>query len=361
MTLAKPDVYRQSLLRSFTICPRRTMHGMSVAEDLPTGWVGRAGDLGTAFHEVAAEYLRTLYRQGQGQMPTQEAIEVMYEVLAGLPFTLPFEELDELRWLVLGLCDLLWNPKRILALEERLEAEIVCPDGEVRVLKGQPDVLMADPPDWIICVDFKTGRGRPKGPKSEPEVGEVVEERKYLADLFQGDTYSLLAMRRYPTARGVIFRELHLRSGQIRQGRLTREQLEHVERKLALVMMNLDRAVGEGEASELWRPRAGSHCARQCPVARSCPIPEEQRGDGAIESDERADEVAELYTVAKAQYEQAASQLKAWQEAGNRPGRANEATEVRWGPDAEAFRTKGGGRKFGLWPVVKVENEEQAA
>lgn len=360
MTLTKPDVYRQSLLRSFTVCGRRTLHGMKVGDDMAIGWVGRRGDLGTAFHEFAHRYLATLHETGHGQMPTQEAIEVMYEVLAELPFTLPFGELDELRWLVLGFCDLLWNPKRILALEERLEAEILCPDGEVRVLKGQPDVLLADPPDWIICGDYKSGLGRPKGPRVEPEVGEVVEERKYLSDLFQGDSYSFLAMRKYPTARGVIFRELHLRSGQIRQGRLTREQLEHVERKLAVTMMNLDRAISEGEESSLWAPRPGAHCARQCPVARSCPVPEEMRGDGAIETDERADEVARLYAVAKAQYTQAADQLKAWEEGGNRAGRANESEAVRWGPDAEAFRTKGGGRKFGLWPVVKVESEETA-
>lgn len=361
MTLIKPDVYRQSLLRSFTVCGRRTMHGLQVGDDIRAGWVGHSGDLGTAFHEFAAEYLRTLYVQGQGQMPTQESVEVMYEVLGRLPFTLPFEALDELRWLVLGFCDLIWNPKRILALEERLEAEIVCPDGEVRVAKGQPDVLMADPPDWLIVVDFKTGRGRPSGPRVEPEVGEVVEKRDYLSDMFQADVYSLLALRRYPTARGVIFRELHLRSGQIRQGRLTREQLEHVERKLAVTMMNLDRAISEGEESPLWSPRPGGHCARQCPVARSCPVPEEMRGDGAIETDERADEVAQLYVVAKAQYTQAADQLKAWEEGGNRAGRANENEAVRWGPDAEAFREKGKGRKFGLWPVVKVENEEKAA
>jgi hypothetical protein len=91
-----------------------------------------------------------------------------------------------------------------------------------------------------VIVDAKSGRGRPKGPRLEPAAGEVVEDRKYLSDLFQGDTYSYLGMRKYPSVQRVTFREYHLRSGQIRQGTLTREDLEHVERKLGIVMMNLD-------------------------------------------------------------------------------------------------------------------------
>jgi hypothetical protein len=352
MTLTHPDVYRQSLLRGFTVCPRRTKHGLMVGDDAVVGWVERYGDLGTAFHEFAAEYLRTLYHQGQGQMPTQEAIEVMYEVLARLPFTLPFEQLDELRWLVLGFCDLLWNPKRILALEEELLADVVCPDGEVRVLKGQPDVLMADPPNSLIVVDYKSGRGRPRGPRVEPEVGEVVEDRKYLSDLFQGDVYSLLALRRYPTAENVIFRELHLRSGQIRQGRLSREQLEHVERKLAVVMMNLDRAISEGEESELWAPRPGSHCTRQCPVAVSCPIPKEQRGDGALEAPEDAHAAAEAYAVLEGQRKALIEQMKAWVEDPANPlPMANEDQVAAWKPPT------GKGRRFGLWSKTDLESE----
>ena len=355
--LTRPEVFRQSLLRGFTVCPRRTMHGMLAGENTTTGWVGYAGDLGTAFHEFAAEYLRTLYREGHGQMPTQEAIEVMYEVLARLPFTLPFEALDELRHLVLGFCDLLWNPKKILALEETLTSDVVCPDGEVRVLKGQPDVLMADPPHGLIVVDFKTGRGRPRGPRAEPEVGEVVEDRKYLSDLFQGDTYSLLALRRYPSARHVIFRELHLRSGQIRQGRLSREELEHVERKLAVTMMQLDRAIGEGEESPLWAPRPGSHCTRQCPVARSCPIPKEMRGDGAIESPADADGAARAFAVLEGQRKALIEQVKAYVEDPANPlPSANEDQVVGWKPPS------GKGRRFGLWPRADVvENESEAA
>jgi hypothetical protein len=357
MTLTRPEVYRQSHLRGFTICARRTRADLIAGDDSVRGWVGRAGDLGTAFHVFASVYLDTLKATGHGQMPTQEAIEVLYEVLPQLGFTLPFEQLDELRYLVLGFCDLLWNPKRLLAIEQRLEAEILCPDGEVRVLKGQPDVLMADPPNGLIVVDFKTGRGRPRGPRVEPEVGEVVEDRKYLSDMFQGDTYSLLALAHYPSAQHVIFRELHLRSGQIRQGRLSREQLEHVERKLAVTMMNLDRAIGEGEDSPLWAPRPGSHCARQCPVARSCPIPAEQRGDGALESPEEAHGAAEALGVLEGQRNALIGQLKAYVEDPSNPlPSVNEETVASWKPPT------GKGRRFGLWPRADViESSQESA
>ena len=29
----------------------------------------------------------------------------------------------------------------------------------------------------------------------------------------------------------------------------------------------------------------------------------------------------------------------------------NDREEVRWGPDVDAWMTKGGGRKFAAWPV----------
>lgn len=352
IALTHPDVYRQSLLRGFTICARRTMHGMLVDDDLPTGWVETSGDLGTAFHAFQEKYLRQLAVSGEVQMPTQEAIEVMYEALAQLPFVLPFDDLDDLRIMVLKFCDIQWNPRLLkhAAFEEELRAEIVCPDGVTRVLKGTPDVLMFDPPAGLLITDGKSGRGRPRGPRTEPEPGEIVEKREYLSDLFQGDVYSLLGMRRYPTAQYALFREYHVRSGQIRQGRLMREQLEHVERKLAVLMMRLDDAISEGEASKLWRPRPGRHCTRQCPVARSCPIPQEMRGDGAIETPEQANEAAARWAVLEGEREALRGQLKAYVEDPSHPlPAANENEQVRWEPPV------GKGRKFGLHPSVEVE------
>lgn len=364
--IKRPDVFRRSLVEGMWRCARRTGKALEVDDDLAIGWVEHYGDLGTAWHAFQEVYLRTLGctwdgERGEQQMPTQEAVEVMYEVLAALPFVLPWDALDALRGMVLGFCEIKWNP-RLLAgarFEEELRADVTCADGEVRVFKGTPDVLMFDPPDGVLIVDGKSGRGRPPAPEKEPEAGEVVEG--YLGNMFQGESYCYLTLREYPAVRKARFKEFHVRSGQVRQIVVTRDGLEHVERKLALQMMLVDRAISEGPESKLWRPRPGKHCAKQCPVARSCPIPEEMRGDGAIETQERADEVAQLVTVAKAQYSQGIVQLKTWQEMGNRPGRANEAEEWRWGPEATAVQAKGGGRGFKLWPAIETTSESEAA
>src|SRR3954467_13438184 len=74
--------YRQSLLASFEQCPRRAMHGMAIDDDLTVGNVGASADLGSAFHAFAAAYLRTLWKQEEPNMPTQEAVEIAYEILA---------------------------------------------------------------------------------------------------------------------------------------------------------------------------------------------------------------------------------------------------------------------------------------
>src|SRR3954463_5942427 len=93
-SVAMPEVspmttFRQSLLSSFEQCPRRAMHGMAIDDDITVGNVGSSADLGSAFHAVAAEILRTLHRQGEEQIPTQEAVEILYEVLRAGPWVLP--------------------------------------------------------------------------------------------------------------------------------------------------------------------------------------------------------------------------------------------------------------------------------
>src|SRR3954454_14652986 len=106
--------FRQSLLSSFEQCPRRAMHGMAIDDDLSVGNVGASADLGSAFHAFAAEYLRTLWRQGEKQMPTQEDIEIMYEALAAGPWVLPANERDDLRSMVLNFASYYtWNARGI--------------------------------------------------------------------------------------------------------------------------------------------------------------------------------------------------------------------------------------------------------
>lgn len=347
------DVHRQSHLAGFTTCARRTRHALAAGDDLAFGWVGFTGDLGTAWHAYARRYLETLYRYGEIQMPTQEAVELLYETLRMLEFALPHEAIDDLVHMALGFCAVQWDPTTILALERRLEMPVECEDGQTRILKGQPDVVLADPPDAIVLIDYKSGRGKPKGPRQDPPAGEVIENRRWLSDRghFQGDVYSMLALNEWPAAEVVRFREIHLRSGQIRQASLSREHLEHPRRRLSLTMELFDRALAEGWDSSLWTPRPGSHCGKKCPVSRSCRIPREMRGAGAIATPAQANAAAARWAKIRGEGDTLREQLKAWDDDPEHPhALANEHEEVRWGPDGDARLSKGGGRGFDIWP-----------
>jgi hypothetical protein len=356
--------FRQSTLRAHATCPRRTRAELE-AGDITTGWSEASADLGTVVHAILAEIMATLARLGEKQMPTEEATVIAWEVYNALPVTLPAKELADMEWMVQSFCKYQWRPERTLAIEEPIRVELVCDDGEVRTVKGQPDLVIADPPRGLVCVDHKTGMARPKAPRQVPEDATAVEGKQYLSDvgLFQRQVYGLLLLHRYPSAGYVTLRELALRypDEPPREASLFREELEHVEKAVRSRMMKLDRALREGPDSELWSPRAGKHC-RRCPVGRSCPVPPEMRGDGVIGSQEDADAAAHQFSVAGAQADQAREQSKVWVEAGHAPGRANEREELRWGPEPDAWKRKGGGRKFGLWPVVEsISSDERAA
>jgi len=342
--------FRQSLLASFEQCPRRAMHGLAIDDDLTVGNVGSSADLGSAFHAVAAEMLRTLYRQGEEQMPTQEAVEIMYEVLREGPWILPTRDRHDLRWLVLGFCNYKWRPADFIAIERRLYTDIACPDGEVRELHGQPDLLIADAPDGVIIVDYKSGRGVPRSPRGGQD-DELVTGKQYLSERghFQLDIYGLLAMRNYPSVNRAILRELHLRSGKIREAVLTRDELEHVERQIADHLMKLDDAITNGEEGHpLWRPRPGEWCARKCPVSASCPVPAEQRGVGALEDEAAADEAAGRFVNVDGLRNTLRDQLKAFYEQTGHAPRVGDGTALYW---REKER---GGRAFGVWPVEDI-------
>jgi hypothetical protein len=344
--------FRQSLLSSFEQCPRRAMHGMAIDDDLTVGNVGSSADLGSAFHAFAAEYLRTLHRQGEEQMPTQEAVEVLYEVLRAGPWVLPTQDRHDLRWLVLGFCRYKWRPTDFIAIERRLSTDVACPDGEVRALTGQPDLLIADAPDGVIICDWKSGRGQPRSPRNSRD-DELVTGKQYLSERghFQLDIYGFLTMRNYPSVNRAILRELHLRSGKIREATLGREELEHVERQIAEQMTKLDEAVtAGGEGHPLWRPRPGSWCARACPVAASCPIPAEQRGVGALDSEEAADAAAGRYVNVDGLRNTLRDQLKARYEQTGRPSFVGDGTAVFWRDKPDGS----GRRDFGVWPVEDI-------
>ena len=377
----RPTTYRQSLLRSFEICPRRALHELLIPGDLSVGNVGSSADLGSASHAVFTEILATIKREGVSvdehgrrhvidQLSTQEGIEVMYEVLAAGEWVLSTDDRDTLRDFVLWFCSYpryRFNPGRIMSLERRLSLDLLCPDGVTRTLTGQPDLVLSDPPDGLIVVDYKTGRGKPPSPRQMPEEGEPIVGRQYLSEggTFQLDIYGLLALKGHtedgyrlaPRARRVTLREAWMRFGEHREATLGIEELEHVEREIAVQMMLLDRAIDEGadSGSKLTNPRPGRQCARACPVSMSCPVPEEQRGEGAIGSPADADENARRWVKVRAVDAALRARLKAWHEETGHCPDVGDGTQVRW----EGER---GSRKFGAHPpAVPADPAEREA
>lgn len=362
----RPTTFRQSLLRSFEVCPRRALHELLIPGDLSVGNVEATADLGSAAHAVLIEILATLRREGasidgQGraqhaeQLSTQEGIEIMYETLGRGEWVLPTSEREQLRHFVLSFCSnerYRVKPTRIMAMEQRLSLDLLCSDGKTRTLTGQPDVIMADAPAGLVVVDFKTGRGKPPSPRQMPEEGAPIVGREYLSP--EGPVqlliYGLLALREYPAAQHVTLRELWLRFGETREATLTRDDLEHVEREVALQMMLLDRAIDEGpdSGSKLTNPRPGRQCVRGCPVSTSCPIPEEQRGEGAISSPEDADENARRMVKVTAVRTALIARLKAWHELTGHCPEVGDGTQVRWEGEK-------GSRKFGAFPPDPAE------
>lgn len=400
----RPTTYRQSLLRSFEICPRRALHELLLPGDLSVGNVGSSADLGSAAHAVFTEILATIKREGVSvdehgqrhvveQLSTQEGIEVLYEVLAAGEWVLTADDRDTLRDFVLWFCSYpryRFNPGRIMSLERRLSLDLLCPDGVTRTLTGQPDLVLSDPPDGLVVVDWKTGRGQPPTPRPKckrcgegashpnhrrdghctftpPSDDDPIVGRQYLSEggTYQLDIYGLLALKGRtedgyqlaPRARRVTLREAWMRFGEHREATLGIEELEHVEREIAVQMMLLDRAIDEGvdSGTKLTNPRPGRQCARACPVSLSCPVPEEQRGDGAIGSPADADENARRWVKVRAVDAALRARLKAWHEETGHCPDVGDGTQVRW----EGER---GSRKFGAHPpAAPVDPAEREA
>ncbi len=163
------------------------------------------------------------------------------------------------------------------------------------------------------------------------------------------DLYGLLALHPdtkpngYPSAQFAKVHEIYYRvGGPPREAVLRRDELADKMAEVGLQMMLIDRAITEGDRSELWRPRPGRHCLRQCPVSRSCPVPDEQRGLGALGSPEDQDEEAGRFVVVDALRDA----LKASFEETGRPPEVGDGTGLFW-----RVKSNGKGREFGVFPL----------
>lgn len=339
-------VIRQSALKVFDMCPLRAVREATQFAEFSSV----PASLGTGFHMVMEEILRTLWRQGETQIPTEEAVNVMREVVArpDCPH-LSAGQLRELHVLTLQAAGREWPSNRIVSLEERLFATVPCPDGKPRQITGKPDVLLADPPKGAVCLDYKVSWAIPATPRDGDHT--KGDGRRYLSErgTFQLDTLGLLIMRNFPAILRVILREYYPRLNEIREATLERDELEHVEQRLGLLVYRFELALG-GELEPEARP--GKWCSH-CPVSRECPVPQGDREPGVIDSPERADEEARRWQVIHELDSDMRAALKAYHEATGYAGAVGDGRVVRWEPPV------GKGRKFGFHP--RVDQTESAA
>ena len=366
-TLINPErifpTYRQSLLGTADNCLLSAL--FSIQHD--RGWSGHAQARGIMAHRAFGEILKTLKRQGERQMPTEEAMVVLREVLEqrGIPdedvVRVPTREQKWLRVDVLKFATAWeWDPRLLVDVERRLFATVAYEDDDgstvERTVTGQLDALLAEPPDGAVVVDHKAGWAIP--PKTPEDAGEEAKnfEQVSYRGWWQQRLYSFLVMRNFPAVNFVRFRELWPRYAETRTATMFREDLEHVEYEIVEIVRLLDRAIAGGldpEENKLWKPSPGKHCG-YCLQPSACPISAEARGEGAIPDEETARRYAAEYVTTKRLTDHRTKALKAWidEHGPQEVEDANGRLMVGW-------RETPNGRRFGAF--VPSESDRGAA
>lgn len=321
--MAAYPFHRQSLLADHDNCALATLWRLEGMEAFPhlraapasSPWNSAEQARGILFHRTMAEILQTLYATGNDTIEVAEALEILYEVSAQRdvePLEIVYLPARQRR--ILRICVVLavwepstrqprrWSMERLISVERRLWAEVSYPRAEggtvTRAITGQPDAVIGDPPDGVVVLDWKT---TPKAPAKPPESkrdhngafpGDAVPDNVSYLGYFQQRVYALLLFADMPTIDRVTLREwypLEEPGNRVRSATVYRADLERIERELSIGVEMLDRAIAGGSKSDLWKPTPGKHCT-YCPRPGSCPIPKEERREGAISS--KVDEAA---------------------------------------------------------------------
>lgn len=289
---------RQSRLRKLDDCALSLKFELEHGD----GWSSHPMARGTLMHRAYAEALRTMRRLDEKRIPVAEALEILYEVCRqrGVPpeevVTVPLREMRDMRMeMIKFAADNRFDVDRIVDIERRLEAVVTydSPQGLVeRTITGQLDVLMADPPDGAIVIDHKSSWGLP--PAGDSEDPSHVSYAGY----FQLRTYAFLVFRNYSAVQHLTLREFYPRYSEVREAVIRRDDMEHVEREMSMLVERFDALVASGSESRMWMPTPGAHCQR-CSKPGSCPIERESRGEGAIVTEEDAKRYAAEAVVAQ--------------------------------------------------------------
>lgn len=338
---------RQSLLSKADNCLLGTLFELE-----GRAYTNAAQARGQLGHKTAARILTTLRATGEVKMPVAEGLEILYEVCAqrDVPdaqvVIVPARERRLLRIAIVRLCGNEFRMSQLMDVERRLEARLTYPhpDGGIveRRVTGQPDALIADPPDGAVVLDWKFQWGTPPAGKADEHLDDPdhVSYQGY----FQQRMYALLVMRNYPAVQRVVLREFYPLVTVARYGTVLRADLEHIERELAQICELIDRALVGGSGSQMWQPSPGKHCA-YCEAPTRCPIAADVRArEGGIGSWPEAERAAAEYVLAGEVRKDLHEALKAWVD-------VHGAVPVKSAKGRYVVRWKGprGNRTFGVY------------
>lgn len=361
---AQYPAVRQSVLAKYDDCP------LSCLFDLRHGggWSTHPQAGGTIFHRFAAEFLRTLKRTRNADgtyeptMPVSEAFEILYEVLRQKDIPLhervrvPLRDLPKLHIAVKKFAaDNRFSVDRIVDIERRLYVLVDYPlpgGGTVpRMLTGQLDVLLFEPPAGATVIDWKHTWQPPPERRGTGEDDRNAERRLSYEGYFQQRNYGLLVMKghwdpeqaarripAYPNVNATTLREFYPLRGKVRRATISRAALEHVEREMVGLIEAFDESVAagthrtaevDGESrrvevagrqveGDAWPALPGKHCGF-CAKPGACPIDDEARGEGAIKDDGMAERYAAEYVVADRVRAHRREACKSWVGTGGAP------------------------------------------
>jgi hypothetical protein len=304
---------RQSRLASFDDCALLALFDILYSN----GWSTHPQARGTIFHRFAAETLRTMQRVKSNTIPIGEALEILLEVCRqrDVPpeeiVRVPLREMKDLRMAAIKFAkDNEFSVDQIVDVERRLAATLAYHDADgvvrERVLTGQLDALLGEGSDGAIVIDWKDTWALPPEPRDAPVADQDDLKGISYHGYFQQRFYGWLVMRNFPAIQRVTLREFYARKTKVRKATLHREQLDDVERELALLVEQFDLAIAQGlpprpldfETIGRWRPSPGKHCGF-CPKKGDCPIEDEARGVGAIRDVSMAERYAAEMVVAE--------------------------------------------------------------
>jgi hypothetical protein len=321
MTLVAPDPLRQSSIARFDNC------ALSLLLDVqqPDARKRQPGDMaarGTLFHRWVSRVIRQMRAEGWTSYPVEMGLELLLQVLAQRDVPdedvvhLPMKDLRWLRVLVTRWCEGgEFNAQRVIAVEERWYMDVPVPDGHggmyKRRVSGQPDVVVADPPDGIIIVDWKAGWAPPAKltaeTRDDPEKDERLSDQGYAQQVI----YGAMGLVELPSVQRVTLREAYLMHGEYREATIYRFQLERVLDILGATISQIDGAFAAGPNSKRWLPTAGVHCGI-CPSPRRCPLKD---WEGIPTNEDEAKLLAREWIVAAQVRKDRLPLLKGWVDA----------------------------------------------